>query len=312
MSFDFNDVVSQIPVIGGALDDTRDKGMSELEKNQALFGGIDIPQQNYTPEDYRYVGSYDPQNYSYQTVNEDPMIRSAQMSALAKMSGLADTGLSDVDKQGYDQARQIGAQQSRSGVDAALANAQARHVGGSGLEFAMREMADQGGAQRAQQGALQQAADSARQRALYQQAYGSALEGARNQDYRTQAGNTDIINRFNQMNTQNQNAAAQYNLSQRQQMSNMNTQNHNAAQQYRNQLGQNYFGNQMAKAGGEAGANNMMAQGWAAQNAANTDARNRDTAMAYDYFTGGPAARLLNGGGGGDKQGKASVAAAAI
>lgn len=280
--------LTSIPIIGGFFDDSQDQALEQLQKNQALYKDIATPDfKNYVPENYAVAGNYDPTLAQAKTIQEDPNLRSSQLSALNKMSGLADTGLSEVDNAGYERARQLAGQISHSGTDAALQNAQARGTGGSGLEFSMREQAAQDAAERAQQAGLAQAADSAKQRAAYTQAYGSALSGLRNQDYNANAGNADILNKFTQYNTTNQNQAQQYNLGNRQNVSNMNVQGRNSAQQYNNDLLQKQYADQMQKANAQAGANTGMAGGYADINAANTSNRNTLTGIGAWAAGGG-------------------------
>lgn len=260
---------SSIPIIGGLFDDTDELAMAELAKNRALFEGIEVPNlvwQDIAPELYQTEAA------NYELINEDPVVKSRQMENLARLAGLAESGLSEVDAAGYAKAKRAGEQTARAGRDAVLQDAQARGVAGGGLEFAMKEIANQGGAERAQEAGLQQAADSARQRAMYQQAYGSALDSVRGQDLRANSANADIINQFNKANT-----------AQRNQVSMGNTDLRNNAQmtnqQGRRDVKQQNFSNQMARAGGVAGANTAMAGGYAAQNAANTADRNMWTGI---------------------------------
>src|SRR4051812_36244203 len=220
-----NNFLSGLPMIGGLFDNTDEQAMQELEKNKALYGGLappDLAHLEGIPNLYNYVGDYSPDAAQYQTISDDPRLKSYQMDNLAKLAGLADTGLSDADQLGYLKAKAAGHQLAKSGNDAAIQNAQARGVAGGGLEFALREMANQDGANRAQEAGLQQAADSARQRALYQQAYGNELSQVRGQDFSNNAANANIINQFNQMNTQARNQAQQLNNSNRQQLQNAN------------------------------------------------------------------------------------------
>lgn len=256
-------LAAQIPLIGGLFDSSQQQAMDQLAKNQALYSGLQMPEfSDYKPTEY------DPTMAQANTISEDPSLKSAQMSALSKLAGLADTGLSAVDQQGFERARELGNQISNSGTAAALQNAQARGVGGSGLEFAMREMAGQNAAGRAQDAGLSQASQSAQQRALYNQAYGNALSGVRGQDFSANSANANILNNFNQYNTSAKNQAAQYNVGQQ-----------NSAQQYNNGLRQQGYQDQLQKLAGMSGANNGMAQGYAAQDAANTAARNSNTQL---------------------------------
>lgn len=236
-----------------------------LAQAAAAFEGVKLPEhiwKDLAPELYQIDEA------QYQTIQEDPLLRSRQMDSLTKLAGLADTGLSAADEAGYDQARKIGAQASRAGREATLADARARGVSGSGLEFATREIANQEGAGRAQTAALQQAADAARQRALYQQAYGSAVSAARGDDFRANQANTNIINQFNQANTQARNAANMANVDLKN-----NAQRDN--QTGRNQTAQQNFDNSMARAGGIAGQYGQQAQAAAAAGAARTSELNQ-------------------------------------
>lgn len=242
-----------IGALSGILDNSDDQAMQQLEQDKSLYGGLQTPQfQTYTPE------TYNPETAQANTISEDPSVRSQQLSALMRMGGLAQTGLSDVDNQGFEQARQLGDQMENSGNAAALQNAQARGIGGSGLEFAMHEQANADAANRANQAGLQQAATGARQRAMYNEAYGSALSGLRGQDFQANAANAGILNNFAQYNTNNQNQANQYNVG-----------NANAAQQYNNNLRQQTYNDQYNKAAGQAGQGQALANGYFAQGAAN-------------------------------------------
>lgn len=282
-------------IFGGMFDNSEQQAMDQLAQNQGIYGSIATPNfKQYDPESYALQGSYDPTMAHASTINEDPSLRSAQMSALSKLSGLADTGLSDVDNQGFERARQLASQIQNSGTAAALQNATARGQGGSGLEFAMREMANQQGSQNALNAGLDQAGQSARQRALYQQAYGNALSGLRSQDFGANAANANILNNFNMANTQAQNQGQQYNLNRSQGVADMNVQGRNQAKQYNNNLAQQQYQDQMQKAGGMAGANSAMAGGYAAQNAANQGNRNTYAGMGtdiYNYYNKKPQAQ---------------------
>lgn len=215
----------------------------------------DIIWQNLTTEDYN------PELVDYQTISEDPQIRSMQMNALAKMGELSETGLSAEDALGFEKAEMLGQRMAKSGRDAALQNAEMRGVGGSGLEFAMREAANQEGAEAARMAALEQAATTARQRALYNQAYSDALGQQRSQDFGVNQANTNIMNEFNQANAQTKNQAQMYNQQNRQDAFKYNTEGQRGVQQQR-------FANEMQKAGALTGANNQVAQNYMADSAA--------------------------------------------
>jgi hypothetical protein len=280
--------LAQLPIVGGMFDSSQDDAINAIKGNKGLWDNLKTPDlqwKDYAPTAYQYGG-----DMQAQQIENDPLIRSAQMSALQKLSGLADTGLSDVDQAGYENARSIGSQVAHGADQAALQNATSRGVAGSGMEFAMREQGAQDAASRAQQAGLQQAADSARQRALYQKTYGDALSSQRGQDFQQSAANTDILNKFNQANT-----------GRRDQVNQANTAGSNQAQMYNNQgqinTQQQNFNNQLSKTGGQTGANGQVANAYAAENAANTAGRNANTGLAISAIAGMPS-----GAGGGTKK----------
>jgi hypothetical protein len=241
-----------------------DDGWNEARRNNAenrnLYEQIALPEYDeYVP------GLYDAESYNHDEGGEDPMLKSKQMGNLNRLEQLANQGLSAEDEAGFAQARDIGAQQARSGTQAALANAEARGVAGGGMEFAMREMANQGGAQRSQAAGLEQAAAGARQRALQAQAYQSALGQNRDQDYRANSANTNIVNDFNSKNTQQRNSIGNANVDQK-----------NSAFQYNQGLKDKKFNNQLNQADRRAGMNDRASQLELAKNDQDAKQRNAD------------------------------------
>lgn len=245
-----------------------DGGAGDIEalmrQNQTLYGNIALPElefKEYVPE------ALTGESTNAELVDEDPLVKQAQMKALERMAGLAETGFSEVDEANLMSARDQADSMARQNREAILQNAQARGVGGGGLEFALKEMANQEASERARRAGMEGAADTARMRAMQQQAYQNALSNQRQQDYQQSAKNTDILNQFNQMNTQNRNMVNQANVG-----------NRNSAQMYnnemKNQVAQNQFNNQITKAGGQAGANEGVANAIAAREAANSSNTN--------------------------------------
>lgn len=294
---------ADLPVIGGLFDDNAEQALQQKQAALAGLQGLQLPQfAKYNPELLQYLGNYDPEKAQSSLINENPDDRSAQLSALNNLSGLAKTGLSDVDTAGFENARNIGSQTLHSGTDAALQNAQARGVGGSGLEFAMREMANQQGAQNAQQAGLQQASNSAQMRALYNQAFGNMTSQVRGQDYNAAATNAGILNNFNMYNTGQANQAQQRNRGEMQGISNQNIGNQNAAQQYNNNMQQEQFNDALQKQNAISGGYNNVAQGYYNQGAANDNTRGALTqaAGAAAGYAAGGGAGAAGGGGQGD------------
>jgi hypothetical protein len=229
-------------IFGGGDDSGFKEANNNIAKNRALLDAIDLPQyQEFNPELYDY------QSANFETLSEDPLLRSQQIQILNKMAGLSETGLSDVDAAGFQQARDDGAQMARAGRESAMRDAVNRGVGGSGLEFALREMGNQGGAQAAQQAGLGVAAESARGRQAYLKAFGDATGQMRDQDMRLESANKGIINEFNRLNTQGRNQAMQGNVDAR-----------NSAFQYNQGLKDKRFNNEMSKATGQMNLNNQQ------------------------------------------------------
>lgn len=225
---------------------------TQIDKNRALYDNIDLPQyKEWVPE---LINS---EEANYALTSDDPKIRSMQMSALSKMAGLADEGLSDADQAEFTHAANQANQIARSGNAAALNNASARGVAGSGLEMLMREQANQDAAQRAQEAGLATAANAAKGRALYNTAFMNGTSQVRDQDAATNRANTSIINDFNQKNTQvrNQTNAA-------------NTGMKNDAFQYNQGLKDKNYQNQVGKADRIAGINTQIGNTYAAEQAA--------------------------------------------
>lgn len=224
----------------GGFDDAREAN----RRNRELLDSIALPEyEQFIPE------LANNESALYELNTEDPILRSKQLEALAKFQDLSQTGQSDADAAGFLNARALGDQVARSKTESAIADAQARGVSGGGQEFAMREAASQAAAQRAREAAAQQAEASAKQRQAYLSAYANQLSGARDQDYRAKAANTDVINRFNMANTQarNQTNAA-------------NTGMKNEAFMYNQGLKDKNYQNQLGKYDRAAGMNSRDAE----------------------------------------------------
>lgn len=202
--------------LAGLVANLIDQGASEEEILAALAEG--------KPEEISY-DMYAPEEFQYETLNEDPALLEAQREYLGKVSQLADTGLSEVDAAALEKATNVASQKAKAGRDAALTQARARGVGGGGMEFVVGEQAAQDSYQDARQAAFDKAAQTAQQRALYQIAYGDALSGQRDQGFRAESTNKGIINDFNKLNTGAKNAASQYNIENAQRGKQVNNEN---------------------------------------------------------------------------------------
>lgn len=223
--------------------------LAELAKNRGLYSQIGLPQyQQFTPE------KYDNESATAKLTSDDPVVKSKQLEALSQMQDLSNKGMSDADVASFNQAHEMGDQMARAKTGAVMQDAQARGVAGGGMEFALREQGNQDAAQRAQDAALQQAGQASTNRANYLQAYAGQLGNVRQQDYNTNAANTNVLNQFNLANTQSRNAANAANVS-----------NDNAAFQYNQGLKDKNYANQLTSADRQAGINTTEGQMTAAQ-----------------------------------------------
>lgn len=278
----------------GILADTfgMDKGAEiakrALGQKRRLYGDIQVPELewlDYTPEEMVY------ESYDADLIQEDPRFMNRQLSNLEALRGLAETGFSDMDKAAVERAMDSANQRAKQDRLAAIQNAQARGVAGGGMEFALREIANQEASDRARKQAFDAAEASSRARANAQLAYGNQLGNVRSQDYRTRAANADIINRMNQMNTAGRNQARQY-----------GTQQRNFAQQY-NQQGrtgtqQQNYGNQMDRArlmAGMVDQQNQIDQVRNQQNLNRFSALGQMVGAGVGAMYGGPAGAQAGG-----------------
>jgi len=240
-------VLSKIPFIGGLFDDSEDQLIAALEKARQEFEGIEVPDIEFQ--------QYDPEMATAAQITEDPAVRAKQMALLDQMGRASETGMTDADIASYELATQRAQRGARQAHEALINEAKRRGVSGGGMEFALRERANQDAMTRAADANLQQAADSARQRALYTQMYGGALGDVRAADYKPLAQNVEATNQFNLANTAARNLGQQFNINNRQQVQQSN------------------FQNKMAKAAGVSGGYKDQAGGYGAVNAANTAQR---------------------------------------
>lgn len=264
-------LVSSVPIVGGIFDDSQDRALNESRDSRRMYERIGLPSTQW--EDFNPL-AYTNEDAQYQTISEDPALRLKQLNMLSRFEDLSNDGLTAEDELAFLRARQMGDQQAKSGTQSAIADAQVRGVAGSGQEFALREAAQQAGAQRAQEAAMQQAAAAASNRNQYLQAYASQLGQTRQQDFGANQANSNIINQFNQANTQARNQAQRANTDMRNNATQYN-------QQGRRDMGQQNFDNQITRAGGIAQARRETAKGYAAQNAARTADRNANTDLAF-------------------------------
>lgn len=188
----------------------------QAERLRKMQVGPDFENANY--ENARYLGDFDPamldtpEAAQYQTIDEDPKVRGMQMDALQALidrtSGAADAKMQAAQFGAMDEANQMA--KSREG--AIRQGMERKGQGGSGLDAVLRAQSAQQGANRAR-GGMQDAVMAAALEKLA--ANNGMIQGAgqvRGQDFQRNAANSDIVNRFNQFNTQARNAARAANV----------------------------------------------------------------------------------------------------
>jgi hypothetical protein len=214
---------------------------------------------------------------AYQTIQEDPRLREAQMSALMGLQDVANQeGMTAGDRAKLEQAKLDAGAYERGQRESILQNARQRGVGGSGVELLSQMQAQQEGANRVAQEGFNTAA-LAQQRALEAMTQSGQLGGQiRGQEFNQQAQAAEAADKINSFNTQqrqnvlNQNVdrvnqAAQMNLANKQNISNQNVDLANKQKSFNSALVQQQFDNAYKKAGGTAGAMQNQAAGLTGQ-----------------------------------------------
>lgn len=207
-------------------------------------------------------------------ISTDPALQKAQMDALTGLQDISSSGgLTAADKAQLSQIQTQGDTAARGSREAIQQNAQARGLGGSGIELLQEMQNQQDQATRNSANDLS-VAGMAQNRALQALQQAGTLGGQiQNQSFNQQAtvaNANDAIDKFNTQNAQNvnltntaaNNTAEAANLAAKQKIADANVATHNAQQQYNKQLQQQQFDNAYKKAGGVAGGLNNQAQGF--------------------------------------------------
>ena len=162
----------------------------------------------YTPPalDYNPAAYGAPETPEGQTVTEDPNIRNAQVAALNSLLTRSNEGLTAEERRQQDLSRRTQEETTQGAEESIINNMQARGVGGSGMEYALRQDAAQKAADTASQGGLAREATNADQKLAALNSLMSGETSLRGQDYTVNKGNTDIINQFAQENSRRRNA----------------------------------------------------------------------------------------------------------
>lgn len=232
----------------------------------AEFANIKIPtieEQMLDLAKYQSAGTLTPE--AIQLINQgptaleqiqlDPRLKSAQLSALEQMSGLASGNLSQADLAGFELARRSAANEAQAKQGQIMQEMRARGQGGSGVELIARLQSNESAADRLQQNQLQQAQalQQARMQALQNQSnMASQMTNQEYQQAQNLASARDAIARYNAQNAQQigmsnvqaRNEAERANLAARQALANANIDLSNKQQIQNKDLLQTQFKNQ--------------------------------------------------------------------
>lgn len=227
----------------------------QLQLEELVQQGVLTPEQAQT-----YLAERSDMN----NISTDPKLRQAQMDALSGLQDISDSGgLTAADQSQLAQIKSQEDSAARGSREAIMQNAQARGMGGSGIELLQQFQNQQDSATRKSQRDLD-VAGMAQNRALQALQQAGSLGGSiQSQDFNQQsqvASANDAINKFNAQNSQNvalQNTAAKntaqaQNLAEKQRVSDSNVGTRNTQQQYNKGLQQQQFDNAYRKAGGVA------------------------------------------------------------
>lgn len=285
------------PVIAGGiglLGNLLNRGESKEEKlakeqllaSQQQYGDqpdYQAPILNYTPS--RYLDAETP---DATLVSEDPNMRAAQLSALNSLLTRSNEGITAEEQRAADLSRRKQEQTSQGDQEAIMQNMAARGVGGSGMEYALRQDAAQQAADTASQGGLAREATNAEQKLAALNGLMSGASSVRGQDYTANKGNADITNTFAQENSRRRNAVS---------AANTELANKSSAEA-RNAATTNYnnaYNADVARRGNMANQNANMANFYGQQDTANTANNNNAwsnvgniAAGAYNAFSSNP------------------------
>lgn len=205
---DYDETASQIP-IWSFLDGSQSRigaaqAEAESRRNQAYWEGLGewMPSADDLAVDYEqegYVGG--PESSELGGARADNRAIDAQMGALQQMQEWGRGGATDADRAMSDMFQRRQGQMARSDREAAMQQAQARGMGGSGLSFLSQQQAGEAAAGRQADFQAQQM-QAIQQRALQaMQSAGALGSQARGQSFGEDSTRRSAIDDFNRWNT---------------------------------------------------------------------------------------------------------------
>lgn len=273
-------------LFGGGPSDEELQAMGLLDENGQIARGIQDylgPALNYNPQYYA-----SPETPEATLVTEDPQLRSAQLAALNSLLTRSAEGVTAEELRQQDLSRRAQGETTRGQEEAIMNNMAARGLGGSGMEFALRQQAAQSAGDVAAQQGLARESTNAQQRLGALQQLLAGQTSLRNQDYTASRGNADITNAFATENSRRRNAINEANTALSNQAQVANKQD--AQQRYADTYKAN-----MAKRAAIQEANAQKAQGLLGQNVVRENERNNIWGSLGNI--GSSVANLISGSG---------------
>lgn len=232
---------------------------------------------------------------AFEQVQEDPRLKSAQLSALQEMIGLTETGLGAEDLAAFNQLRRQVAAQAKAERDTTVQQMQERGLLDSGIAAVAQFQSGAQSSNALRQQAESQAAQAAaaRRAAIGQQAnMATQMQQQGLQLAGQKASAKDVINQFNVQNRQN---VAARNLAERQRIAEAGTATANQQQMYNTGLIQQQFQNEIARAGGINAATQNLAGLYSSQAQAAQQAQQAGTGAVLNLAGTLGAAAIKSG-----------------
>lgn len=171
-------------------------------------------------------------------ISENKKVTDAQMGALESMRQQSQGGLSPADRAAYAELQDQVAQATHGRDQAIIQNMQQRGISGSGAELAARLAGSQAGTQDLSKQGMEIGAQASQKALQALSAYGGMAGQIRGQDFSNNLAKAQAADEFNRFNTGNlinqqqrnvgaQNTSQQYNLTNKQNISNANVQQDN-------------------------------------------------------------------------------------
>lgn len=274
------------------------KALGQNNQLMQMLGGINKPylidQNKYQDVEFvdpEYAGDIEAilqGESAYNSINTDPTIRNAQLSALNEMQDLADRGISIQDDANQRRLINRANTEARSNREAIDQNMQARGLSGSGMSYISKLQADQDSANQMSEQAAMLAGQNADRRMNAISNLGSMSGQVRGQEFEEASAKASANDAVNNYNTNLQNQINQVN------QSNQQTHNNNVAQTRNNQTTynrDNALKIEGINAGSTANANSTLTNGLT-----NLAGSNANLQVGRDNAIGNFAGSLISGG----------------